>query len=205
MKKGIKLIQIFEDEWRDKQEIIKSILLNKFNKITNIIDSDCCQIYSIKDEYAKQFIKDNSLNEFINNYHFGLSYKNELVSLITVEKKYENNIKILNNCTKINLKVKNSLMRLINYIQRLYVNKNITFHSDLRYNTYGNEFKEVGFLPIKITDPNYSYFYNGNRYSKNNKVELISDNFDSIELKNNQLNKYDRIWDCGDVVYIKRN
>jgi len=56
LQNNIQLIQIFEDEWRDQEDIIKSILLNKFNKNTNKIFARKCQIYSVPIDIARQFL-----------------------------------------------------------------------------------------------------------------------------------------------------
>ena len=209
LKKNITLVQIFEDEWIDKQNIVKSILLNKFSKIENRIFARKCKIYSIKKEYARQFLDDNHIQGNINGDHYGLSYNNELVSLITIgksrfDKKYD--LEIYRFCGKLNTVIVGGLGKLIKHIQRTYPNQTIMTYADLRYGT-GSGYKKVGFSPINITQPGYFYVKGINRYSRiffqKHKLKSILESFDPklTEWQNMQLNGYDRIWDCGNVVY----
>lgn len=108
--KGIQLIHVWEDDWKYKQEIIKSIILNKLNIYEQIINSKDCEIKKINNK--NQFLFKNHLDgsiESISNY--GLFYNNELVSLICLKDN-----KIIRYCDKLFYKVLNSLETLLQFI-----------------------------------------------------------------------------------------
>jgi hypothetical protein len=58
-KKNIQLIHIFEDEWYDKQDVVKSVLLAKMNKITERIQARKSVVSEVEPDVAKQFLFDN--------------------------------------------------------------------------------------------------------------------------------------------------
>ena len=89
---GVQLIQIWEDDWYYKKDIVKSIILTKINKFEDKIFARKCVIKIVN--YNEKFI-------FLNNNHLqgnssssiniGLYYNNELVSLMTFGKRRTNN------------------------------------------------------------------------------------------------------------------
>jgi hypothetical protein len=207
-KKGIHLIHIFEDEWYNKQDIIESILLAKMGKIENKIYARKCEIKEIKHSEASVFLLENHLQGPINGRSLGLIYLGELVSLITVgkprfSKKY--NTEILRFCNKKNTLVVGGLGKLIKR-----VNGQIITYNDLRY-SIGRGYQSVGFELVSRTTPGFFYVKNNARFSRlqfqKHKLPKILENFDSnmTEWENMQLNGYDRIWDCGNLVFKKEN
>jgi len=210
LQNNIQLVQIFEDEWRDQSDIVKSILLNKFNKNQNRIFARKCQIYSVPIEDAKQFYFDNHLQGFINGQHLGLYYNNEFVSMMTVGKPRFNinyEIEIYRFCNKLNTSVVGGLSKLLNaFINKLNI-KSIITYVDARYGI-GTGYYKCGFKFVGTTEPGYYYMkYYNQRKSRNqfqkhllqNKLVLFDKNL--TEWENMQLNGYDRIWDCGNFIY----
>jgi len=209
--KGIRLIHIFEDEWNNKQDIVKSILLSAMGKITNKINSRECEIKKVKSKDAKQFLFDNHLQDYVPGISIGLYYNEELVSLIVLgasrfNKNY--NYELLRYCNKLNYIVNGALSKLIKYFIENYNPKNIITYSDLRYGT-GKSYSYCGFKYIGKSKPNYYYVsikevekYNRVGFQKHKLNELLKE-FDSnlTEWQNMQLSEYDRIWDCGNNVY----
>jgi len=60
-KKGIQLIHIFEDEWYNKQDIVKSLLKAKMGKIENKIYARECIVEKVKNEESQNFLFENHL------------------------------------------------------------------------------------------------------------------------------------------------
>ena len=95
-KNGIRLIQIFEHEWRDRKDQVKSFLRSALNKNENFIYARKCDIRQVSKEETKQFL---------NNYHiqgncphttsYGLYYNNELLALVTIGKHHRNSTEIV--------------------------------------------------------------------------------------------------------------
>ena len=212
-KQGIQLIHIFEDEWVDKQEIVKSILKSKLKKIDNIIYARNCTILEVSDGDAFSFLYDNHLQGPISGFHLGLYYDEKLVSLITVGKprfasEYE--LEILRFCTVLNTTVTGGFSRLLSHISEIKKIKNIMSYVDIRYGT-GNSYKQSGFQLVRETEPGYFYLDPNTLFRRSRmqfqkkllKGKLPSFDPELTEWENMQLNGYDRIWDCGHLVFSK--
>jgi len=206
--KEIQLIHIFEDEWIEKPETIKSIIKAKLNLITNKIPARKCQLKEVDNNQAFQFLDNNHLQGYINGKHLGLYYNNELVSILTYGKprfnfKYE--IEILRFCNKLDTIVIGSLSKLTKYTN----SKSILTYVDLRYGN-GNSYEKIGFKKINQSEPGYFYtkdYQNREsrmKYQKHklkDKLQIFDPNL--TEWQNMQLNNYDRIWDCGNFVFVR--
>jgi hypothetical protein len=79
------------------------------------------------------------------------------------------------------------------------------------YNTKGyNQFyNKIGFNLVSTTSPNYWYFNHDTRYHRFNfRKDQLSKKLKQFDAKlteweNMQVNRYDRIWDCGSIKYEK--
>jgi len=210
--KGIHLIQIFEDEWFNKQDIVKSIILNKMGKSPIKIFARKCKIKEVENKIAKQFLFDNHLQCEINGTHIGLFYKDELVSMITMgksrfNKKYD--YEILRFCNKLNYSVTGGLSKLLKHFKKEYNPSSIITYADARYGE-GKGYEKCGFIYKELSKPNYFYLNkqvcreSRMKYQKHKLKDKLQ-TFDSTltEWQNMQLNGFDRIWDCGNYSYIQ--
>ena len=86
-KQGIQLIHIFEDEWIEKQIIVKSIIKSKIGIYDKKIYARKCQIKEIAIKDKNDFLRMNHLQgEDHSQIKLGLFYENELVSVMTFGK-----------------------------------------------------------------------------------------------------------------------
>jgi len=208
--KGINLIHIFEDEWIQRKNIVKSMLRSKIGLIYSKIPARKCIVGIPTNYQCKSFLEDNHIQGIINGKSIGLYYKNELVSLLVYgrprfNKNYD--LEILRFCNKIDTVVVGGLSKLLSQI----ADKSIITYVDRRYGT-GVGYSKSGFKRVGETDPSYYYFKEKkdriNRITfQKHKLKNILESFDPnlTEWQNMQLNGYDRIWDCGNYVYIKEN
>jgi hypothetical protein len=205
--KGIQLVHIFEDEWFDKQEIVKSILRNKFKKIKNKIYARKCEVKLIDNETSRDFLVNNHIQGYVgSSLNIGLICDDELVSLLTMgsprfNKGYE--YEILRFCNKINTNVIGGFSKLLKYFITKYKPTNVITYSDLRYGT-GDVYSKNGFKFISSTKPSYYYIKENCckesriKYQKYKLKDLLETFDPSLTAwQNMQLNGYDRIWDCG--------
>jgi len=204
-KKGIQLIHIFEDEWIDKQEIIKSIITAKLGKITNRIFARKCQLKEVPNQEARLFLFDNHLQGPINGTHIGLYFENELVSLLSYGKSRFNknyNYEILRFCNKLSTSTIGGLSKLLKHANL----ESVITYADLRYGT-GDSYLKCGFKYKCQSPPSYYYLKDNQRISRLNfQKHLLEDKLDIFDInltewQNMQLNNYDRIWDCGTISY----
>jgi hypothetical protein len=164
--KGIQLIHIWEDDWIYKQDIIKSILLNKFNKNFNKIYARNCKIKEVGKDLSNLFLKENNINE-INNFNIslGLFSNNKLVFLMVINQK-EDVYDLLGFCGIKNTSVIGAVSKLLKYFTMKYKPKCSSTSIDRSYYN-GNIFKKIGFKLVEITKPKYCIIVNGKRENIN--------------------------------------
>jgi hypothetical protein len=208
--KGIQIIHIFEDEWNDKQEITKSIILSKLGLITKKIYARKCQIKEVDKPEARRFLFNNHIQgDTDSKINLGLYFQDELISLMSFSKpRYNKNYdwELVRFCNKINTNVVGGASKILNHFKQNHLG-NIISYADLRFST-GNLYKTLGFELLHQSDPNYYYL---NKYKNRihrlqfqkhklkDKLKIFDPNL--TEWQNMQLNGYDRIWDCGNLVF----
>jgi hypothetical protein len=199
--KGYRLIQIWENEWVQKKDIVKSIILSALNIYEQKIHGRKCVISIVDNGSAQQFYKENHIQGFKRGIHHGLYYNNLLVSVMTIN--ISTNI-LERFANKINCLVYGSFSRLLKSFDGL--DGLVTF-ADLRYFS-GNVYEKNGFVYQYTSDPNYFYFKSGDLYSRvkfqkhklGNMLEYFDPNL--TEYQNMLANGYDRIWDCGNMKFV---
>jgi len=198
-KKKIKLIHIFEDEWQNKQDIVKDLLIRNINKLPYSINSKDCEIKKVNNNESIEFLNTHHIKGFDNSIKdsFGLYCDNYLTSIMSFD-----GHNLLRYCEYTGVKIVNSFETLLNYaIQKLKTSK-IAVNIDLRFEN-GKNYKKHGFEYVEYIEPQYYYLKHGTicRYSfEELKESLIIEN-KLTEWENLQENGYDRIWDCGYVLY----
>lgn len=124
--KEIQLFHIFEDEWRDKKEIVQSIIKHNLGLVTTQIDANECDIRQLKPNERKQFFEQNHLDGDIGcQLSFGLFYQNNLVSAISLRKpfskKYKNYLEVARICDIKNTIVLNAPTVLFNKVKEICI------------------------------------------------------------------------------------
>lgn len=210
---GLQLIHIFENEWLFKKDIVKSILRHRLNKTERKIFARECSIQEINCQTARTFFNENHIQGYIeSSKYYGLFFGDELVSALSVgrsrfSKHYEYELKRF--CNKLNTNVVGGASRLFKYFEKEQEPQSIVSYCDLRYFT-GNHYKTLGFEEVNRTSPNYFYFKRSilesrNKYQKHRlskKLETFDNNL--TEAENMFNNGFNRIWDCGNIVYEKK-
>lgn len=219
--KGIKLIHIFEDEIKNKQNIVFSRISNMLNLNTNRIYARKCSIKEITKKESKTFnIINHIQGDSVDKYRFGLFYNNELVSVMTFGKKrnslgnktkIENEYELLRFSNKLNTNVIGSFSKLLSYFIKKYSPRLILTFADIRWSGINYEstvYFKNGFTFIGITPPNYWYVHSSNFSDRKHRFQfrkdvLIKEGFDKTksEWEIIQENGYDRIWDCGSMKF----
>ena len=209
---GIRLIQIFEDEWNFKQEIVKNRLRNIFGKNKRKIGARQTLIEEISAKTKNEFLnKYHIQGEDKSKYKFGAFYGNELISVMTFSKprialgsKNDdiNEYELSRFATISNTSTPGMANKLLKYFIKNHKPNKIYSYSDKRWNT-GRLYEVLGFKHLYSTYPNYWYIVNGQRvhrfkYRKSELIKLLENfNPELTEYQNMLNNGYDRIWDCG--------
>lgn len=213
---GIRLIHIFEDEWKYKQEIVESRLLNIVGKSTNKIYARKTDIIDIPVKMERAFLDKNHIQGYVrSNFCYGLIYDGELVSLMSFCKPRLNlgrksaqdgEFELLRFCNILNTSVVGGASKLLKYFERNVNPSSIYSYADRRWSE-GSLYNTLGFEFSSYTSPNYFYvkgFKRENRF-KYRKSELVKAGFDGskTEFQIMEERGYSRIYDCGSIKYVK--
>jgi len=214
-KQGIQLIHIYEDDWLYKQEIVKSMILNKLSKNSNKIYARKTEIKEITDnKLIRRFLDANHIQGFVGSkVKIGLFYDNELISLMTFgnrrvamgkKETNEDEYELLRFCNKINTNVIGGASKLFKYFVKNYNPNEITTYAD-RSHSQGNLYEILGFESQGKTSPNYYYVINGIKQYRFNyrKDILIKQGFDSNKTEHEIMleRKNYRIYDSGNLKF----
>lgn len=216
-KLGINLMHIWEDDWVYKQDIVKSMVLNKLGKSNNKIFARKCSIKVANNKEVREFLKTNHIQGFVGStIKLGLYYNEELVSLMTFGnlRKSMNSIakegsyELLRFCNKINYSVIGGASKLLNYFIKNYKHEEIISYSDYSRST-GNMYTKLGFTFEKLSNIGYYWTKDGIKYNRFNfrKDILVKEGYDSskTELEIMHERGYKRIFDCGMQKWIYKN
>ena len=213
-KKDITLIQIFEDEWLFKKEIVK----NRLKQLLNISDSERIHGRKCKIKEIPNYLK----NEFLNTYHIqgqdtssirlGAFYRDELVSVMTFSKgsiakgaSLKKDFWELNRfCSNYCYHIPGVASKLLSYFIKNYKWSQIYSYADRRW-SIGKVYKVLGFTEEHCTSPNYWYVKQRVRYHRYGFRKRPDEPKDIPEwiLRINE--GYIRVWDCGVIKFKLKN
>lgn len=210
---GVNLLHIFSNEWSNKRDIWESIIKNKLG-LSKKIYARKCELREVPREKAMEFLESNHLQGALGSImRLGLYYKGDLVSLMTFGKpRFNNKVEweLLRFCNILDYNVVGAASKLLKYFERNYKPKNLLSYANLRWSG-GNLYKILGFTCIGISSPSVWYFKDGTEKIENrlkfqkHKLKRILNNYDEnlTAEENIRVNNYRKIYDCGNITYIK--
>ena len=206
------MINIFDNEWIQTKDIVKSIILNQLGKCSNVVYARKCVIQKVSREQTIKFLEQNHIQGFVNSsINIGLFYQDELISLMTFgksrfNKKYD--YELLRFCNRLNTSVVGSFSKCLSYFKSMYNECSIITYADRRYFD-GSVYLINGFSLLTESSPNYFYTNDYKTLSSRmefqkhelkDKLKIYDDELS--EWENMQMNGFDRVWDCGNLTYI---
>lgn len=217
--KGINLYHIFEYEWCEKKDIIKSIIKSKFGLFDRKFFARNCEVIEIGEKIKSKFLNENHLQgNDASIVYYGLMCGGELISCMTFGKSRFNKTyewELYRFTTKIGYKVIGGASKLFKHFVKLNRPASIITYVDVRFSPNGGFYETLNFKYLHMSKPSYFYFNNNTPfivYSKNkfqkHKLKNISGfilDESKSEAENMYNNNYLRIWDCGNYVYGWKN
>ena len=211
--KGIRLIHIFEHEWVNKTDIVKSRLLSILNK-ANKIHARQCSIKALSHQEYTDFFELTHIQGSVNaNICYGLFCNDILVAAMSFGLSRFNSkceYELLRFSNALNTNVVGGASKLFKHFIKNHQPSSIVSYSDIRWNT-GSVYKQLGFEFQHNSKPNYFYFhssdhlalYSRHKFQKHKlSNELTIYDSELTEWDNMVNNNYNRIWDCGNSVWI---
>lgn len=211
---GHKIIQIFQNEWEQKREIVESRLKYLLGKATKGAPARKTIVREIPWQEAKTFLDTYHLQGAgtPGNYRIGAFYDEQLVAVMTFSKgrKALNSIgkgwELLRYASDFELH-SGVASKLLTHFERIQNPDKLTTYADRRWSD-GNIYKQLGFTFDSFTAPSYWYTSDHQtlkhrfHYNKQKTIEMGGDTM-KTEWENMQDFGFDRIWDCGNSKWIK--
>lgn len=206
-KAGVKLLHIFEHEFILKEKIVKSRLksilqLNKFK-----VPARKCIIKDIDPKTKKSFLSKYCLDgNGRSDINIGLFYRNRLISVMTFTKSKNNynKLKISKYATINNFTIVGGASKILKYVERKFSPNKIIASVDKRWSN-GEFYKKLGFSQTNEAEPEPFYFkgsnykvYKWDRMKEMGVFESKDNNWETVKKS-----KWNRIWDCGKMIFEK--
>lgn len=211
-KQNIRLIHLLDYEWLMKNDIVKSRLKIIFNLHDTKIYGRQCEVSEVPHQTATTFFNTTHIQGSRPALKYlGLFYNGELISCMSFSRPRFNShyqYELLRFSTKLNTVVVGGASKLFKHFIRKYSPTSIISYSDKRWNT-GGVYENLGFKYTHTSRPNYWYFNKEQellsrvafqKHKLANKLKTFNPHL--TEWENMQRNGYDRIWDCGNDVFL---
>lgn len=213
---GIRIFNVWEDDWIYRKDIVKSSLLYSLGVVNQKIHARKCEIREVTSSESWSFLQDNHLQGGCkSSVRFGLYYNSELVSLMTFSKprlplssikSEEGTWELTRFCNKINIVVAGAASKLLKYFEEKMKPKSIETYSD-NSSFSGGLYSRLGFEFKHLTKPGYWYLVKGRRDYRFNwrKSKLISMGADASKTEEQIMSEwgYPRIYNAGNKKWIK--
>lgn len=211
-KLGIHLLHVWETEWWNTPEIVKSIIKTKLGLFDKKIGARKCIIKNISSDESKVFLTSNHIQGYAAaSIRLGLFYEDELVAHLAIGKNRfrPNTYEIVRFASKLNTSVQGGLTKLWKEaLTQLPDHFTALSYVDRRY-FEGKSNEQIGFVLDHTNPPGLHYTKDYKRlesrllYQKHKLAKRFPETFDPnlTEWENMQLQKYDKIFDCGTYAY----
>lgn len=216
-RQGYHLIHVRQDQWVNRRDVVKSRLLSKLGIHSQKIGARHTEVRMVPPSQADQFFRDTHIQGSCNAaVTYGLFYHDRLVSAMSFgrsrfNKQYD--FELLRFSTQLNTQVYGASTRLFKHFLRDYAPSTVVTYSDRSWNE-GLVYEKMGFRYTHTSTPNYYYFHNDNaltlyhrwqfqKHKLSNKLDVFDPNL--TEWANMLNNGYNRIWDCGNDVWVYHN
>jgi hypothetical protein len=211
---GLKLLHIYDNEWRTKQHIVKSIISTNLLKPANILYARKCYVKEIPSRLCVDFLNENHMQKTDHSsIKIGLfDDTDNLLSVMTfLKSRFDKKIQweMGRFCTKLGYSILGGASKLFSYFLKSYIPSSIVTYNDKRYFN-GEVYAMLGFKYQGSTLPNYHYIVDNYQTIENricwqkhklkNKLNVFDPNLS--EWENMKINGYDRIWDCGNGKWV---
>ena len=207
LKKKVRLITIFEDEWKNKREQCQGILKSILGKQTIKIYARKCEIREANKMEFKNFCNQYHLlaSNNLGLVFFVLNYKNQIVGGMSLGRHHRqsNTITLDRLCFKPDTSVMGGASRLFKQCMQWAIKHNykkIISWSDNRW-SQGNVYKQLNFNLEADLPPDYSYVDAKKPYvrisKQSQKKELTGCPINITESEWSMQQGLARIWDCG--------
>ena len=206
--KGYQLLHFWDFEITERPELVRSMIASKLG-LTKRIYARKCRIVEVGPEQATKFEEENHLQGKSNceSARYGLVHDDMLVALMTFGKPRTNekyDWGLIRFCCLKDHTVVGGTSKLFKHFLKHH-SGSVVSYADRRISN-GSLYRELGFVEVSRTEPNYFWLCTktGVRTAKKSKLaNLLGDNFDptETEYQNMTRNGFVQCYDSGNIKY----
>lgn len=209
---GIDLITIFEDEWLDRPDVVKSILTNRIGSSKTGIGGRHLRIVQIKPQTSRDFLNLHHIQGAARGtVHLGAYHDDELVGVMVFGRPTRQTSSYeweLTRAASDGRTHAGMMGKLFAHFRNQWRPESVVSFSDMRWFS-GGSYHTMGFVKDGVLKPDYFYHKNGKRYLKSmfRKSGIQRHHpevYHSEKTEREMMHEagYDRIWDCGKIRWV---
>lgn len=178
----ITLLHVFEDEWRDKRNIVESMIKHRVGLTTRKINARSCTLKTLDNKTRREFFQHNHLDGDVQAHSaYGLFYKDELVAAISLRipfhKRYSKHIEIARICTLLDTNVRGAISKLTKFVKNKVLElgkEELMSYVDFRFGSDLKTWENCGWKFISYTAPRWWWTDYHDRF---NRFKFRADKF----------------------------
>lgn len=214
-KQGIRLIHIFEYEWKNNKEKIQMFLHDNLVDRLNTIYARNCSVIELDSSIIKEFCNRYHLQgHAVSSVNLALTCEEGIVEIMTFGKpRFDNDseYELIRLCNKANTKVVGGAQKLFQYFVEKYNPSTVSTYSDISKFT-GNIYTKLRFRVTEFTQPTYVWVDTNtnhvlSRY-QTQKDKLIENKWGTADQTENEImenNGYLKIYNSGNLKLVWNN
>lgn len=206
IKSNVRLLQIFSDEWLEKNDICRSIIRNALGKNETKLNARDCVIVELDKNAAAAFLEKTHISGYTRCRHrVGLFHKvYGLVGIATtrtpIQKKWGNLCELARMSFLENITVRGGASKLLSRVKELAVHDGFTgvlSYADLRFGS-GSVYEKCGFKLEGESTVNYWYTDGHHRFDRFRYRAQDGKTEKDVALEAGVRT----VWGCGNRIYI---
>lgn len=214
MEKGVRLVHIWEDDWRYRRDIVENLISGLLGKHNTYINARKCSVEKVDAKTARAFCDKYHIQGYVNcAVRYGLFYNGELVMVSLFGKRRricggvpkENAWELYRMCSVFGTRVRGGASRLlVHFINDVRPNSIVTFADSCLSD--GGVYEKMGFVKDGIVPPSYYWVVGIERVPRyrfqKSMLDECNDNCDLTEDEVMRSRGCLKIWDAGKIRYI---
>jgi hypothetical protein len=203
---GYRLMHVFEDEWRDKKEIIKSMIRHRCNQSPIRTAARKCSIIALDSQQRRDFFEMNHIDgDTKASQAWGLIDVNGSIACALsirrpMHRRYKGMFEIARFASSLNTSVSGGLSRLFSHASKQNPNVSWITYVDTRLGSHIDHlgYTSCGFRPTKLTPPRF-WWTDGRTRINRFKVRAVKEEGLTEKEVANQLGVV-KIWGCQNIL-----
>ena len=214
--KGIRLINVFEDQWLYKKDIVKSRIKSILGVVSRVVYARKCSIKDVDNATYKEFMNTNHIQGYVPaSIRYGLYVGDELVAMASFSRQRKSimnggsGYELLRFANVLDTRVIGGMSKLFKHFIRRVNPIEVISYADRNWSSQlGNVYESVGFSKVSVSLPGYHYFkrserirYHRSKYQKHMLVKRGAD----ARLSESEImiaDGFHKIYDCGTIKYV---